>query len=67
MKKVSLQIQTKWDRRIAYLQEHFLRLTDWEQDFVTSMLCYRDRNKDLNPPQVGKLYEIFHKVESEIG
>jgi len=60
-------LQKKWDSRIDYLRDNFNHLTEWEQDFLISMVEKRDSNFDLLPKEVHKLYEIYHKVEWKLG
>ena len=60
-------LQKKWDSRIDYLRDNFNHLTEWEQDFLISMVEKRDSNFDLSPKEVHKLYEIYHKVEWKLG
>lgn len=57
----------KWDNRIEYLLENNSYLSPWEEEFIDSIEIKRHKGNDLTPKQVGKLYEIFHRVENDIG
>ncbi len=62
---VTETMREKWDDRIWYLCDHDEELNVWEMDFIDDMDAKRAAGRDLTSRQVGKLYEIYRRVNEK--
>lgn len=64
---VSIGTQYKWDRYIQFLQKHSNLWTQWEREFIRSVVTVRAAGLDLSTQRAIWLCRTFHRIESLVG